>query len=92
MRIGEQQNYYKLARDKAPKEVSIHDIQGVCKKCGYVELAPTTSFESFNGGLMVPRKGLRIVNENGVAITKLRPTPSRKINQYWGCNNCINKW
>jgi len=72
--------------------VNVTDITGVCKKCNYIELSPTIPFEDENGGLMVPRNSIKIVNENGVLIVKLKATKSRNINHYWGCNHCLNKW
>jgi len=86
------QDRYKATRKATPKVVSIADIQGVCKKCGYVELKPTSEFESANGGLMVERASLVVKNEKGEVIQKLRNSATRKLNYYWGCNHCINNW
>lgn len=88
---NEQEVHYHSAR-KGVKEVSVSQIVGVCQKCKCVELRPSGDLEAHNGGLMVPRKGLLIKNERGTPIQKIRNTKTRKINQYWGCNYCVNKW
>jgi hypothetical protein len=68
------------------REVRKRDVEGICA-CGYLTLRPSGSFEESNGGLTVKRTQVRIVGDDGGAISRLRG-----VNRYRHCNACVNDW
>jgi hypothetical protein len=82
--IGFYENYYKSGRER--RVINKSDIEGVCQ-CGYLTLKPTNDFEKHNGGLVVKRSKVVIVNDNGSTVRRLTG-----ITKYSSCNACVNNW
>ena len=83
---GSKQEYYKAGRGIS--EIRREDVDCVCD-CGYVMLKPTSDFEDHNGGMMVKRSKVRILDKNGEEVKRLR---GKDILRIGSCNACVNDW
>ena len=84
------QEHYRAGRKVT--RVNRSAVTAVCS-CGYIELKPEGTMEEHNGGQMVKRSQVTIIDDRTGHQTRiLRSRKDAPLLRYGSCNACVNKW